>query len=264
MNLDTIIEISNVDFAYGRQPALQQIDLSIERGGTLGLIGPNGGGKTTLIKLLIGLLRPTGGSIRVDGMTSIAAVRRGDVIGYVPQNAARREKFPLSVRQAVHLGLSGKTGMLRSCRAEDLKFADFLIGRVGMGAEADKPVGQLSGGQLQRVLIARALSPRPKILLLDEPTTGIDRRGQEQFIEFLLELKKELNLTVVIVSHDLRSVSAMSDRIACLNVSLHCHDVPHRLPADVIFRMFACDLQAMGIGPACDHDHAAADGVHAG
>jgi zinc transport system ATP-binding protein len=260
-----IIEISHLDFVYGGPLVLGGIDLAVERGATLGLIGPNGGGKTTLIKLLIGLLRPTGGSIRVDGLTPTEAVRRGDVIGYVPQNAARREKFPLSVRQAVHLGLSGKTGMLRSCPTEDLKFADFLIGRVGMGAEADKPVGQLSGGQLQRVLIARALSPRPKILLLDEPTTGIDRQGQEQFIEFLLELKKELNLTVVIVSHDLRTVSAMSDRIACLNVSLHCHDVPHRLPADVIFRMFACDLQAMGIGQsACDHDHAAAGGVHAG
>lgn len=143
-----IIEISHLDFVYGGPLVLGGIDLAVERGATLGLIGPNGGGKTTLIKLLIGLLRPTGGSIRVDGLTPTEAVRRGDVIGYVPQNAARREKFPLNVRQAVHLGLSGKTGMLRSCPTEDLKFADFLIGRVGMGAEADKPVGQLSGGQL--------------------------------------------------------------------------------------------------------------------
>jgi zinc transport system ATP-binding protein len=119
----------------------------------------------------------------------------------------------------------------------------------------------LSGGQLQRVFIARALVPRPKILLLDEPTTGIDRVGHQQFIEFLLGLKKEFDLTVVIVSHDLRAVSAMSDRIACLNVTLHYHDVPQRLPADLVFRMFACDLQAMGIGgahkgchePGCDH-----------
>jgi zinc transport system ATP-binding protein len=151
--------------------------------------------------------------------------------------------------------------MMRSARREDTAFADFLLQRVGMAEMADTPVGRLSGGQLQRVFIARALAPKPKILLLDEPTTGIDRIGQQQFIEFLQGLKKELGLTVIIVSHDLRAVSAISDRIACLNVTLHYHDVPERLPADLVYRLFACDLQAMGVGgehkgcedPTCDH-----------
>jgi zinc transport system ATP-binding protein len=138
---------------------------------------------------------------------------------------------------------------------------------VGLAGLVERPVGQLSGGQLQRVFIARALAPRPKVLLLDEPMTGIDRVGHRQFIDFLLALKKEFDLTVVIVSHDLRAVAAISDRIACLNLTLHYHDVPQRIPADLVFRMFACDLQAMGIGgehkgcsePGCDHGAAVAE-----
>ena len=259
--MNSIIEISNLDFSYGPQPALERVDLSIERGTIVGLIGPNGGGKTTLGKLLIGLLKPTGGSIAVDGLTPTQAVRRGDVIGYLPQNAGRMERFPLSVRQVVQLGLAGKTGIMRAYDPDDLRYVESLLERVGLAKLVDRPVGQLSGGQLQRVFIARALAPRPKVLLLDEPTTGIDRVGHQQFIEFLLTLKKEFDLTVVIVSHDLRAVAAMSDRIACLNLTLHYHDVPQRIPADLVFRMFACDLQAMGIGgehkgchePGCDH-----------
>jgi zinc transport system ATP-binding protein len=245
--MNNIIEISHLDFVYAQQAVLRDLTLSIERGTVVGLIGPNGGGKTTLVKLLIGLLRPSAGSIAVDGMDPFRAVRRGNVIGYLPQNPGRADRFPLSVRQAIRLGLAGKTGMLRGYSSADLSFADSLLERIGLSDLGDVPVGQLSGGQLQRVLIARALAPRPKILLLDEPTTGIDRPGQQQFIEFLITLKRELDLTVIVVSHDLRAVSAISDRIACLNVTMHCHEVPHKLPADVIYRMFACDLQAMGI-----------------
>src|SRR5208282_1882198 len=178
---------------YGDASVLKQIDLQIERGTILGLIGPNGGGKTTLVKLLIGLLRPVGGRITVDGLSSAQAVRRGNIIGYLPQNPAHHQQFAISSRQLVHLGLAGKAGMLRRPAIADRRFADSLLERLDLTALADTPVGQLSGGQLQRVLIARALAPRPRILLLDEPTTGIDRLGQEQFIEFLLELKKELN-----------------------------------------------------------------------
>ena len=119
---------------------------------------------------------------------------------------------------------------------------------------------------MQRVFIARALAPRPKLLLLDEPTTGVDTSGQQRFVEFLEELKGELGLTVVMVSHDLRSVAAVSDRIACLNVTLHYHDVPERMPRELAASMFGCDLEAMGISgvhacgdPACGHaEHAAA------
>jgi zinc transport system ATP-binding protein len=145
--------------------------------------------------------------------------------------------------------------MLHPYKSDDIAFADSLLGRVGIAELADQPIGRLSGGQLQRALIARALAPRPRLLLLDEPTTGIDRGGQQQFIESILALKAELDLTVVLVSHDLRAVSATCDRIACLNLTLHYHDVPDHLPADLVYRMFACDLEAMGIkgGHVCTH-----------
>jgi zinc transport system ATP-binding protein len=259
--MNTIVEISNLDFSYGNTPALKQISFQIERGTTVGLIGPNGGGKTTLVKMLIGLLEPTAGSIVIDGTPPRKAVSRGDVIGYLPQNSARPDRFPINVRQTVQLGLAGKTGLLKSYTKDDLQFVESLLEQTDVADLANRPIGQLSGGQLQRVFIARALAPRPKILLLDEPTTGVDRRHQQQFIEFLQTLKQQLKLTVIMVSHDLRAISAIADRIACLNLTLHYHDVPERIPADLLYRMFACDLQAMGISgehqgciePGCNH-----------
>src|SRR5262249_17865485 len=148
---------------------------------TLGLIGPNGAGKSTLFKLLLGLLEPTRGSINIYGLSPRDAVARGDVVGYLPQNPSPPRNFPISVRQLVRLGLAGKTGMLRTYARDDLRFVDELMQRVGIDDIADQPVGVLSGGQLQRALIARALAPRPKVLLLDEPTTGIDLAGQQRF-----------------------------------------------------------------------------------
>ena len=256
--MDDIVNIAHLDFSYRDQPVLKHVDLRIERGSMVGVIGPNGGGKTTLIKLLLGLLEPTRGNIQIDGLSPQQAVRRGDVVGYLPQNPNIPWNFPISVRQVIRLGLAGKTGMLRAYRQDDLKFVDSLIDRIGLSEIADQPIGLVSGGQVQRVMIARALAPRPKLLLLDEPTTGIDRSAQQRFIEFLQVLKNELALTVVFVSHDLRAVTAVSDRIACLNNTLHYHDVPEHLPADLVYRMFACDLEAFGLGGSCgnpDHHH---------
>jgi zinc transport system ATP-binding protein len=253
-----MIDISALDFAYRDALVLKNVTLRVEPGTTLGLIGPNGGGKTTLIRLLLGLLEPTSGSVRVDGLPPAKAIARGDVIGYLPQNPPRSSRLPLSVRQVVRTGLAGKTGVLRGHKRDDLDFCDDLLVRVGLADLADRPVGMLSGGELQRVYIARALAPRPKILLLDEPTTGIDRLGQQQFLESIAALKQRLGLTVVFVSHDLRAVSSIADRIACLNLTLHYHDVPEHLPPDLVYRMFACDLEAFGLGSTCSdpaHHH---------
>jgi zinc transport system ATP-binding protein len=252
-----LVDILSLDFAYGQQLVLKHIDLPVESGTTLGVIGPNGGGKTTLLRLLLNLHQPTRGGIKIDGLSPAQAVQRGDVVGYLPQNYALPEQFPISVRQVVRLGLVGKTGMLRRFSGDDLRFVEWLLERVGIKDLADRPIGTISGGQRQRALIARALAARPKLLLLDEPTTGIDRSGQQKFIEFLADLKRELKLTVILVSHDLRAVSAISDRIACLNVTLHYHDVPEHLPADLVYQMFACDLEAAGLQHGHKHaDHA--------
>jgi len=256
-----LVDITQLDFAYPARAGLvlQHIDLQIDRGRTLGLIGPNGGGKTTLIKLLLALLHPTRGKITIDGFSPKLAVRRGDVIGYLPQNPQVPSNFPITARQLARLGLAGKAGLLHSPLPQDLQLVDELLDRVGVREFANEPVGKLSGGQLQRALFARALAPRPKLLLLDEPTTGIDRSGQQKFIEFLQNLKDDMGLTVVLVSHDLRAVTSIADRIACLNVTLHYHDVPHRIPAELAYSMFSCDLAAMGIGGeahACCEAHA--------
>jgi zinc transport system ATP-binding protein len=247
-----IVDISHLDFAYGQQLVLKHINLQIEEGSTLGLIGPNGGGKTTLMRLMLGLHRPTRGEIAVARMKPAAAVRAGNVIGYLPQKPHFPANFPMSVRQAVQLGLAGKTGIMRSYAEEDLEFVETLLERIGLTDVAEQPVGRLSGGQAQRAFIARALAPRPKILLLDEPTTGIDRSGQQKFIEQVLRLKEELGLTVVFCSHDLRAVSSISDRVACLNLTLHYHDVPQRMPQRLALEMFACDLEAMGVTPGVE------------
>jgi zinc transport system ATP-binding protein len=257
---EPIIDISALDFVYPQRETLvlKQVSLQVEPGTTVGLIGPNGGGKTTLVKLLLGLARPTRGSIAIAGLPPDRAVRQGNIIGYLPQNPSVPTNFPIDVRQLVQLGLVGKTGMLRSHAQDDLEFVDALLARLGISELAHAPIRSLSGGQLQRALIARALAPRPRLLVLDEPTTGIDRLGQQQFLESIASLKQRLGLTVVFVSHDLRAVSSISDRIACLNLTLHYHDVPEHLPADLVYRMFSCDLEAFGLGGSCgnpDHQH---------
>ena len=242
-----LIEISPLDFAYRDRLVLKHVDLNIEPGSTLGLIGPNGGGKTTLLRLLLALHEPTRGSIRIDGLSPRQAVARGDILGYLPQRPAIPQQFPLNARQVIQMGLVGKTGMLRHFHRDDLNFVESLIERIGVRDLAQAAIGELSGGQQQRVFIARALAARPKVLLLDEPTTGIDRNGQQKFVEFINGLKKEMNLTVIFTSHDLRAVSSMSDRIACLNLTLHYHDTPEHLPPDMVYSMFACDLEAKAI-----------------
>jgi zinc transport system ATP-binding protein len=247
---DPIIQISNVDFAYGQRLVLKHVSMSVTPGTTVGIIGPNGGGKTTLIKLLLGLLKPTRGQISVAGFSPTAAVRRGDVLGYLPQNPAVPERFPLSVRQFVQLGLTGKIRFLCSESTEDLQHIRWLLDKLGITELAESPIGSLSGGELQRAYIARALATRPRLLLLDEPTTGIDRVGQDQFINFLADLKQSLNLTVILVSHDLRTVAAACDRLACLNVTLHYHDVPENMPRELAREMFGSDLAELRMGKA--------------
>lgn len=251
---DPLVSIRDVRFAYGNSPALEGVSLEVEEGITVGVIGPNGGGKTTLLKLLLGQLEPDAGTITVAGLSPRKAVRRGDVMGYLPQHGAAGggegevTRLPVTVRQAVRLGLAGKAGLLKPPAADDVAFADDMIARVGLAGLEGTPLRELSGGQLQRAFIARALAPRPKLLLLDEPTTGIDRGSQGRLLSLLADLKRELHFTTVVVSHDLRAVTSVCDRIACLDRTLHYHDVPHSFPERLAQDLFCCDLEAMGLG----------------
>lgn len=217
--MPSVIDVRQVDFAYRQQLVLKQIDLSVEAGSTIGIVGPNGGGKTTLVRLILGLLKPMRGTIRIDQLDPIRAVGRGDVIGYLPQNPSLAMNVPLNVRQVVRLGLAGKTGMLHAYARDDLDFVESLLERFGLGEISDDPIASLSGGQLQRVLIARAVAPRPRALVLDEPTTGIDAEGRRQFVDSMIELRAALGLTMLFVSHDADAVRAIAQKVIWINVT---------------------------------------------
>ena len=157
----SILKIDQLDFAYRDRLILKHVHLDVPPGARFCLTGPNGGGKTTLLKLILGLFPPTRGSIKIDGFSPQQAVATGSTIGYLPQHIAVNHSFPISARQTVLLGLVGKTGMLRSFATADIAFADELLKMLEIHDLADAPIGELSGGQQQRVLIARAWSPVP-------------------------------------------------------------------------------------------------------
>ncbi|MGH7753478.1 MAG: metal ABC transporter ATP-binding protein, partial [Gemmatimonadales bacterium] len=197
----------------------------IDRGDVLGLIGPNGSGKTTLLRVLLGLLRPTCGHVRLFG-TEIAAFRQRERIGYVPQKAAFNSRFPAAVSEVVISGRSGRAGVGHRFTAADREAARRALDLVGLTSLHDKRIGELSSGQQQRVLIARALVTRPELLLLDEPTVGVDPDAQEQFYTLLLRLNREEGVTLILVSHDIGFVTREVSRLACLNRTLVFHGSP--------------------------------------
>ncbi|MFW6031832.1 MAG: metal ABC transporter ATP-binding protein [Phycisphaeraceae bacterium] len=230
------------------QLALKDVTLHVEQGCNLGIIGPNGAGKSTLIKIMLGLLEPSAGEVHIGGMTPREATRRGDIIGYVPQRPEVEWRFPITAGQVVRMGLVGKTGLLRWFRRSDRQYADEVMARVGVADLRDRPIGGLSGGQQQRLFIARALVARPRILILDEPLVGVDERGQEQFAELIHDLHESLNLTLVIVSHDLQAVAAGCNRVACLKQSIHYHDAPEGLTQNVLAEVFEHEVRAVKPG----------------
>jgi zinc transport system ATP-binding protein len=257
-----VICAHNVSFAYDTRQALAHITLHVKKGSTLGVIGPNGGGKSTLLKLMLGVLQPDEGDITILGRTPLAACADGALVGYVPQRHVLDWSFPITVRQVVLLGLIGRKRFLGGFSRSQKARGQTVVAAVEMDRLADQPIGGLSGGQQQRVFIARALVNQPQILFLDEPTTGIDQAGQEKFLALLKTLKAQFGLTLVMVSHDLRSVIASCDRVACLNHTLHYHDRPQALSSEVLFKVFQCDLDAVldqhsGVHDATcrGHDH---------
>lgn len=240
------VTYSDVTFTYpgAGTPAVEGVSLAVDRGERLGILGPNGGGKSTLLKLTLGLLPLTRGKIEVMGMSPDRA-RRSAAIGYVPQRMAGELTMPLSGRQVVTLACSWRGNPLLPVSREVRSRVSEALELTGATGYADRAVGTLSGGQLQRVLIARALAIRPKVLILDEPTVGIDAVGQSRFAELLARLHRELGLTLLIVSHDLRAIAAGCDRVACLARTLHAHTSPDGLTPQVLADLFAHDIAGL-------------------
>lgn len=218
MNKTSAIAFSDVDFSYGALPVLKNVSLRVEPGEFWALVGPNGGGKSTLLKLALGLLAPDNGRIRILG--SAPSQARGRV-GYVPQFATFPRDFPLSVEQVVLQGRLNTRNWWRALSRAHKAAAAEALERVGMADFLKRPIGMLSGGQLQRVLIARALTAEPELLLLDEPTAHVDSDAETSFFDLLAGLRRQM--AIVLVSHDVGLVSRHVDQVACLNKTLVCH-----------------------------------------
>jgi len=234
MQVEPIIEFNDVSFSYNGQQVLQDVSLRIEHKDFVAMIGPNGGGKTTLLKLILGLLAPDKGTVRVNGKSPGDA---SPCIGYVPQNVNINSHFPISALDVVLMGkLEPKKHWTRKS-SSDRQDAMAALQRLGMAEHAEKKIGELSGGQRQRVFIARALVTQPLLLLLDEPTASIDTKGRTDFFKLLKELNSDI--TVLVVSHDLLVISRYVKSVACMNKRLHYHHHAE-ITGEMLETMYPC------------------------
>lgn len=212
-----VIEINDLSFSYDGEAVLRDINFNLQKGDFAAVIGPNGGGKTTLMRLILGLLKPDRGSIKLFGQSIAHGICR---VGYVPQIININRDFPINVLDVVLMGKAG-AGLRRRYTKQDRETAHEMLDIMGVSNFARHRVGHLSGGQRQRVFIARALMGRPELLILDEPTASIDRDGQEALYCLLDQLNA--SITILVVSHDLLAISPHIKSIACVNRCLHYH-----------------------------------------
>jgi len=244
-----LVSVRDVSFSYGYESVLKDVSLDIYATDYLAIIGPNGGGKTTLLKLILGLLKPDAGQITWPGLSALHQ------IGYVPQFASFEREFPLSVRDVVLMGrMSGHLWWQRvSDRDQD--FTTDILRKLGLDTLSDKPVGQLSGGQLQRVMIARALVCNPDILFLDEPIASIDTGSRFKLSNILMELNK--NIPIVVVTHDITSFASNALHIACVNRTLFYHG-DAEFASGCLDEAYGCpvELVAHGVPHRVLQDHA--------
>lgn len=229
MSIDSeknIIQVSDVSFGFGHNNVLDNISFTIKKGSYVGIIGPNGGGKTTLLKLLLGLIKPQHGTIKIFGV-DIDSFKNKFEIGYVPQRASQENyNFPATVYEIVASGITPTKKILQPFTQEDIKAINKAMEIAQVTKLKDKLISNLSGGERQRVYVSRALVANPKILLLDEPFVGVDIASQADFYHFLKELNEKHGLTILFVSHDVDVISREAKEILCLNRRLVCQGNP--------------------------------------
>ena len=232
-----IIEIQDLNFSYNSQSVLKDVKLIVNPGDFIAMIGPNGGGKTTLLKLMLGLLNADSGNIRIFGKRPKEVSHR---IGYVPQDVHINKNFPISALDVVLMGkLKPGQGWSRHSQQDRLAALQALE-QVEMEKLRDQRVGELSGGQKQRVFVARALVTEPELLFLDEPTASIDTKGQNEFYSLLKELNKKI--TIIVVSHDLMVISGYIKSVICVNQRLHYHGHAE-VTGEMIEMMYNCTAE---------------------
>ena len=222
-NSNNIIDLQNISFHYGDGYVLEDITFSIPKGAFVGLVGPNGSGKSTLIKIIFGLLKPQKGQVHIFNKR-MNKFHEWSKIGYVSQKAnSFNSGFPASVFEVVSMGLTSKLGLFKFMKAEHKAAVMDALRLVGMTDYASSNIGELSGGQQQRVFIARALVSEPEILILDEPTVGVDANSTSEFYQLLGKLNKDNGITLLLVTHDIGTITDKVTHVACLNKTLHFH-----------------------------------------
>jgi zinc transport system ATP-binding protein len=219
---ELLVDLNDVWVAYNGKWVLKSVYFNCYAGEIFGIVGPNGGGKTTLLNVILGLVRPQKGSVRLFGRKP--GKRSRLELGYLPQISHADRSFPVTVLDVVLMGLYNRIGFFNRPGPKNKKTAMELLDHVNMADHAGRPFAVLSGGQKQRVNIARALASKPRLLVLDEPSTGIDSVAQEDFYELLAKFRNEQDISVIMVSHDIGVITSHADRVACLNVQLHFHD----------------------------------------
>jgi zinc transport system ATP-binding protein len=234
-----LVELREVTAGYGREAALERVSLAIHRRDFLAILGPNGGGKTTLLKVILGLHPHWSGEV-----VHRHSRRRG-ALGYVPQFAAFDRAFPLRVHEVVRMGRLGVRGPARRYRATDRAAVAAALERLRLDHLAGETIGELSGGQLQRALIARALVGEPEILFLDEPLASVDPEARGRLVAILAELNE--TLPVVVITHDLTPLAPVVRQIACMNRRLHYHP-DGKLTAEALEEVYGCPVELISHG----------------
>ncbi len=223
----SLIELNDIVFMYGEEPVLQDISLTVHKGEYDGLIGPNGGGKTTLLRIILGLLKPASGEVKLFGQP-LSEFKDWSKIGYLPQRMTQTDiRFPITVEEVVSQGRIAKAGLFHRHSDEDVAAVDRALKIGDVAHLKERVIADLSGGERQRVFIARALAGEPEILILDEPATGIDVAAQSRFYTFLKELNVKYGITILFVSHDIDILVHEASRLICLNNRLVCDGAAH-------------------------------------
>lgn len=241
------VEVSGVWFAYEGGPVLEDAGFTIARGEMVSMVGPNGGGKTTLLKICLGLLRPDRGTVRILGMPPEEARGR---IGYTPQHTSVDSHFPASVLDVVLMGRLGQTRPIGPFRRADRDAARAALREVELDQLRNRPFGALSGGQRQRAVIARSLAGEPELLFLDEPTSSLDVAAEQRLYELLARLNERM--TILMTSHDIGFVSQSIHRVVCVKGTTEVHPT-EELTGDVLRDLYATDVRMVR------HDHREGD-----
>jgi zinc transport system ATP-binding protein len=237
-----VILLRDVSFSYEGPPVLERITLAVEDGEFLGVVGPNAGGKSTLLKIILGLLEPGRGEVRVLGRRASEACHQ---IGYVPQYPEFRRDFPISVEDTVAMGRLGGGRPFGRYRRADREIVRQALVETEISDLAERRISTLSGGQLQRVMVARALACQPRILILDEPTANIDMRVESDIFDLLRRVNERM--TIVVVSHDIAFISRYVKRVACLNRTLLCHQTAE-IDGKTIQELYGSDVRMVEHG----------------